>query len=78
MSNRALQNFAHGPGGVKTDPDNDATAAAANEAKDNEVAKLKEEIETLAKKNEGELSQLVIFCYFWRSKEKELTLLHTY
>ena len=53
MSNRALQNFAHGPGGVKVDPDNDATAAAANEARDNEIGELKAEIETLAKKNEG-------------------------
>ena len=70
MSNRALQNFAHGPGGVKTDPDNDATAAAANEAKDNEVAKLKEEIETLTKKNEGELSRQVIFVIFGLSKKK--------
>ena len=71
MSNRALQNFAHGPGGVKkTDPDNDATATAAIDAKDNEVAKLKEEIETLAKKNEGKLSRLVIFVIFAASKKK--------
>ena len=54
VSNRALQNFAHGPGGVKPDPDNDATAAAANEARDNEIGELKAEIEALAKKNEGE------------------------